>query len=89
MYYNSVLPHFTIIPLLHFQYVCHIYLNQELFKVSPQALSLLSEPASVAQSDECPTGVQEVVGSILVRSGNIFLWRLIMKYFLWSFFSVP
>ena len=35
-------------------------------------------PASVAQSDEHPTGD---TGSIPTRSGNILSWRLIMKYF--------
>ena len=37
-----------------------------------------------AQSDACPTGDQEVTGSI-VGSDIILSWRLIMKYFLWSF----
>ena len=41
--------------------------------------------ASVAQLDARPTGDQEVVGSTPRRVGNILLWRLIMKYFLWSF----
>ena len=38
--------------------------------------------ASVAQSDACPTGDQEVTGSIPAGSANILSWRLIMKYFL-------
>ena len=33
-----------------------------------------------------PTGDQERVGSIPAGSGNILSWRLIMKYFLQSFF---
>ena len=40
-------------------------------------------PASVAQLDVYPTGDQEVAGLIPLRSGNILLRRLIMKYFLW------
>ena len=43
-------------------------------------------PALVAQSDVCPTGDQEVTGVILNGSGNILSWRLIMLYFLQSFF---
>ena len=39
--------------------------------------------ASVAQS-EWLTGNQEVTGLIPAGLGNILLWRLIMKYFLWS-----
>ena len=35
----------------------------------------------MAQSDEHPTDDQEVAGSIPARSGNIILWRFIMKYF--------
>ena len=33
----------------------------------------------------CPTGDQEVAGSTPAEVGNILSWRLIMKYFLWSF----
>ena len=40
------------------------------------------KPASVAQLDVCLTGDQEVVRETPARSGNILLWRLIMKYFL-------
>ena len=32
-----------------------------------------------------PTGDQEVAGSTPAKVGNILSWRLIMKYFLWSF----
>ena len=42
-------------------------------------------PASVAQLDARPTGDQEVAGSTPAEVGNILSWRLIMKYFLWSF----
>ena len=48
-------------------------------------------PASVAQLDAHPTGDQEVAGANLSpppppnEVGNILSWRLIMKYFLWSF----
>ena len=35
----------------------------------------------MTQSDAFPTGDQEVTGSIPAGSGNILLWRLIMKYF--------
>ena len=41
--------------------------------------------ASVAQLDAHLTGNQEVTGSTPAEVGNILLWRLIMKYFLWSF----
>ena len=39
----------------------------------------------MALSDACPTGDQEVAGSILTKSANILPWRLIMKYILCSF----
>ena len=39
----------------------------------------------MAQSDMCLTGDQEVVGSVCAGSGGILWWRLIMRYFLWSF----
>ena len=32
-----------------------------------------------------PTGDQEVVGSTAAEVSNILSWRLIIKYFLWSF----
>ena len=41
---------------------------------------------SVAQLDAHLTGDQEVAGSTTHRVGNILSWRLIMKYFLRSFF---
>ena len=41
--------------------------------------------ASVAQLDARLTGDQEVAGSTPTEVGNILSWRLIMKYFLWSF----
>ena len=41
--------------------------------------------ASVAQLDVCPTGDQHVAGSTPAEFGNILSWKLIMKYFLWSF----
>ena len=44
-----------------------------------------SAEASVAQLDAHPTGDQEVMGSTPAKVGNILSWRLIMKYFLWSF----
>ena len=40
---------------------------------------------SLAQSDACLTSDQVISGSIPAESGNILSWRLIMKYFLWSF----
>ena len=43
---------------------------------------------SVAQSDVHLTGDRLQVRSA-PESGNILLWRLIMKYFLWSFSSFP
>ena len=39
---------------------------------------------SVARSHARPPGMQTVVGSIL-SYGNILLWSLVMKYFLWRF----
>ena len=53
----------------------------------PAPISLLShfpKLACVSQSDARPTGDQEVACSILAGSGNVLLWRLIMKYFLRS-----
>ena len=47
--------------------------------------SIAQLPASMAQSDVCLTGDQEVTVSIPAWSGNILPWRLIMKYFLQSF----
>ena len=41
--------------------------------------------AAVAQLDARPTGDQEFAGSTPAEVGNIFSWRLIMKYFLLSF----
>ena len=42
-------------------------------------------PDSVAQLDACLTDDQEVACSVPTGSGNLLLWRLIVKYFLWSF----
>ena len=36
-----------------------------------------------------PTGDQEVAGSTPAEVGNILSWRLIMKYFLRSFYPFP
>ena len=47
--------------------------------------SLHGVSASLAQLDACLTGDQEVTGSTSAEVGNILSWRLIMKYFLWSF----
>ena len=47
--------------------------------------NLLPMPPSVARLDALPTGDQEVAGSTPAEVGNILSWRLIMKYFLWSF----
>ena len=63
-------------------------LVQELRR-SRQLMSLVSFPfslerfgrGSVAWSDVCPTDIQEVTGLIL-QSGNILSWRLVMKSFL-------
>ena len=44
-----------------------------------------AESASVPQLDVRPTGDQEVTGSTPAEVGNVLSWRLIMKYFLWSF----
>ena len=66
-------------------------LVQELRR-SRQLMSLVSFPVSlerfgrgsVAWSDVCPTDIQEVTGLIL-QSGNILSWRLVMKSFLQPF----
>ena len=42
-------------------------------------------PSLEAQSDEHPTGDQEVAGPNSAGSGNVLSWKLIMKYFLQSF----
>ena len=42
----------------------------------------------MAQLDARLTGDQEVAGSTPAEFGNILSWRLIMKYFLRSFFPV-
>ena len=49
--------------------------------------TLLSEQASVAQSDTHPhpTGDQEVTSSIPLGPSNFISWWLIKKHFLWSF----
>ena len=64
--------------------------KQEIRKLSPlkkMVKNLPSKLASVAQSDEHQTGDQEVAGSIPMGLTTFFSWRLIMKYFLWSFSS--
>ena len=47
--------------------------------------STLLKPASVAQLNARVTVDQELVGSTPAKVGNIISWRLMMKYFLWSF----
>ena len=42
-------------------------------------------PASVAQLNVRSFGDQEVADSITARFSDMLTWRLIMKYFLWSF----
>ena len=60
-----------------------IVFNSTVFAVHPSNSVM---PALVAHLDGRLTGDQEVAGSINPRQvGNILLWRLIMKYFLWSF----
>ena len=44
-----------------------------------------SLPTSVAQLGERPIGDQEVADLTPAEASNILSWRLIMKYFLWSF----
>ena len=52
---------------------------------------IIQEPVYVLHLITClswmrrPTGDQEVAGSTPAEVGSILLWRLIMKYFLWSF----
>ena len=55
---------------------------------STKCMQSPSVPASVAQLDARLTGDQEVVGSAPSKVANILSWRLIMKYFLRSFFPV-
>ena len=43
-------------------------------------------PTSVAQSEVRPTSDQEVAGSFPAGSSNIRSWKLIMEYFLRSFY---
>ena len=45
---------------------------------------IIFELASVAQSDAYQNGNKEVAGSILPGLSKL-LWRIVMKYFLWSF----
>ena len=52
-----------------------------------EKIKLGSESSWPRWLNVCHTGDQEVAGSILTRSRNILLWRLIMEYFLWSFSS--
>ena len=59
--------------------ICTILVKAYLMKLHTK------KPASVAQLDAPLTGDQEVVGSTPAEIGNILSWRLIMKYFLWSF----
>ena len=58
-----------------------IMLNSQKLKT----ITLFFESASVAKLDARQTSDQEVAGLLLAKLGNILLWRLIMKYFLWSF----
>ena len=52
--------------------------------LSVQILRVISRPRWLSWMRH-PTGDQEVAGSTPVEVGNILSWRLIMKYFLWSF----
>ena len=45
-------------------------------------MQVIKSVSSMAQLDARPTGDQEIVGSTPTEVGNIFSWRLIMKYFL-------
>ena len=60
----------------------NICFNKEVRELSPNTPAL----ASVAQFDVRSTGDQEVAGSTPREVGNILSWRLIMKYFLRSFY---
>ena len=54
------------------------------FRFSTQWLYVESRPRWLSWMRH-PTGDQEVAGSTPAEVGNILSWRLIMKYFLWSF----
>ena len=43
----------------------------------------------MAQLDACPTGDQEVTGSIPAKVGNILLWSLIMNLFSTVILFIP
>ena len=59
-----------------------------LCSVFEEVVFMLSfQPASVAQPDA--RGNQEFVGSINARCANILSWRLIVEYFLRSFYPFP
>ena len=63
------------------------------FEISEKQLNIINH--GLLKFTECrprwlscmrrPTGDQEVAGSTPTEVGNIVSWRLIMKYFLWSF----
>ena len=53
------------------------------------ALDILSLNRKYSADPSTPTGVQEVASLIPTGYGNILLWSLIMKYFLWSFSPFP
>ena len=57
-------------------YLCLYQLLSKYFKSRPRWLIWMHRP----------TGDQEVAGSTLTEVGNILSWRLIVKYFLWSFY---
>ena len=50
-------------------YFCVVFIHLALYKL-----------ALAAKLDARPTGDQEVAGSTPTKVGNIFSWRLIMKY---------
>ena len=61
-----------------------IYVRNKFYGYSLEMPLQVAELASVAQSDACLIGDQEVADSIPIRPDNILSWRVIMKYFLQS-----
>ena len=65
---------------------CYTYLTLVMLtKLGTDMFSLRNKPASVAQLDAHLTCDMEVEGLTPAGSGNLLLWRLIVKYFLRSF----
>ena len=88
------MPHSAVSDLgLHFAHAC---LSDYLGKYGSSVFGIIQQPQYYCFNREQwprwlswmrrPTGDLEVAGSTPAEVGNILSWRLIMKYFLWSFF---